>query len=937
MTLKEAAPEIDLAPGGELEDQGRPSRNHANAIAIAVLIAIPAAIFAAAYLFGGHLLLSGDNLLQNYPLRVLVGTDLRQGSLPLWDPFVWSGTPLLAGLNAGAFYPMTLLFAVVSSHVAWVIGQIFVFSSVGVGTFLLFRSGGTSAFTAFLGAFSFTFAGAVASQTAVHIDMGEGLASLPWALLAVRRIGDDGRWRWAVLLGIAFALSILAGSPEAILDTAALCVAFALFTLWGRRAMWQVYASRIAVGAAMAVGLTAFVWIPALHFISHSQRPSGGEFFASEYSFPPYAGILALVPYLEGGYSLFSQPAYFGQSNLEEVSIYIGILPVIATLTLLGRAWRDRIPKNELICWYGVLVVGLVLAFGAGSPLEHLLYHVPFYGRQRDSGRNIVDVDLAACALFAWWVDGGHRAEREIRGRLGRLETIVSLLPVGVVAVVGLIFVTWPGELWHLLRAVPPAVGATGTGPEILLAGALAIGAATLVLLRARTNVGRWARWVSIFVVVDIGLFTVGGAYASAQQPPASSDPGPVLALVKTNLSPGGRYAVFDPDLFDLEQFPDAGEPDIGILSGLPSASGYGSIANGRYAAQTGAQVRGFMDISPLGDGLYEPLGLQVLVTVPESFLVPITGLPDKATSPKVLNEQPGTDPALPGGNSPPDLPPLMKLSLAPARQSVGSGTNSGWWFGTSLALREAVIHLGRHADGQVVRVGVLSQGGGVSWGSPVDLGSGTSVGVVLGGRSGVGVELQVISGPALELVRMDVETTEGRSYLADGDLADAVRPGEWTQVGFADDFAVFRAEYTPEAAWLEPAGSTSGAASPSSALADSKARVVETTTDETTITATSTSPALLVWSSAWDPGWTAELVNAGGDKVVPVKRVGLVQGVEVPAGTSTVRFSYEPQGFALGLGLSFITFGALVVACVSVFAVRRRRSHTASHDALNV
>jgi 4-amino-4-deoxy-L-arabinose transferase-like glycosyltransferase len=930
VTLKEAV-QLDLPPVDGVEDVSPAPRDRGNALAIAILVAVPAIVFCAFDLFGGHLLLSGDNLLQNYPLRVLAGSDLRHGQLPLWDPFVWSGTPLLAGLNAGAFYPLSLLFAVASSPVAWVIGQVFVFSSVGVGTYLLFRSGGTSVLASFLGAFSFTFAGAVASQTAVHLDMGDGLASLPWALLAVRRIGEDGRWRWALLLGAAFALSVLAGSPEAVLDTAALCLTFAVLMWWSRRGKLRIYTSRIAVGAVLAIGVTAFVWMPALRFIAHSQRPGGGEYFASEFSFPPYSGILVLVPYLEGGYSLFSQPSYFGQSNLEEVAVYVGILPLIATVALLTRSWRNRIPKGELLCWYGVLVVGIVLAVGAGSPLEHLLYQLPFYGKQRDSGRNIVEFDLAACALLAWWVDGGNRPERASgSSRLRRADKVTALIPLVVVALVGVFFAVSPRELWHVLRAVPPAgVGAVGSGPAILLAGGLAGAGAILALLRSRVGATWWARAVSIFVVVDVGLFVLGTGYASAQQPPEATRLSPVLGLVKANLSPGGRYAVFDPDLFDSSESPDAGEPDLGVLNGLPSISGYGSIADGRYAAQTLTQMRGFINIASLGEGKYQTLGLQVMVTVPESFIVPIAGLPKVGGgSFKVLAEQPGTDPALPGGNSPPALPPLLSLGIAPARQEIPSAATSGWWFGTTLSLGSADVQLGDPAQGQVVRAGVISAGG-VSWGNPTRIGVGaTTAHLALAERTGEGIELQVLSGPPLQSARMVVATEGGRYYLAGGVLSNAMQPGQWTQLGIADDFVVFRAGYTPKAAWLQAAGTASAVPSPSMALSNTDARVVDSSADETTIETTTQNPALLVWSSAWDPGWTAEMVDGGGDRSLRVERAGLVEAVNVPAGSSEIRFSYRPADFALGLLLSAVTVAGLVVVCAVAFTVRRRRAN---------
>jgi hypothetical protein len=458
-----------------------------------------------------------------------------------------------------------------------------------------------------------------------------------------------------------------------------------------------------------------------------------------------------------------------------------------------------------------------------------------------------------------------------------------------------------------------------------------------LVFLRSRTGRVWWARLVSVFVVVDIGLFVLGSGYASAQPLSDASGSSAVVALVKANLSPSGRYAVYDPDLFDDDEFLSAGEPDLGVLDELPSMSGYGSIADATYAAETGTQVRGFVDASKLGKGLFQPLGLQVLVTVPESFLVPIAELPVIGGAVKVLAEQAGTDPVLPGGNSPPPLPPLLNLGITPPRPEISSQEDSGWLFGTTLALNRASLEIGQPAEGQVVRIGALSSSG-VRWGDPVRLvGGAKAVQVALGGLTGDGAEVQVLSGPPLRSVRLAVETQAGRSYLVGGPLANAVQPGQWTQVGAADDFTVLGARYTPQAAWLQAPGTESASPAPSMGIPGAQTKVVATSTNETTIESTTASPALLVWSTSWDPGWTAEIVQAHGDKPLAVKRVGLIQGVEVPAGSTLIRFSYEPVGFHLGVLLSLVTFVVLIVACVLVFALRRRRVQDGPRDALNM
>ena len=73
-------------------------------VAAVLLIALPAVIFGVPALLG-HAVLPGDDLTQNFPLRVLAGREIRAGHMPLFDPYIWSGAPLLAGWNAAAAYP----------------------------------------------------------------------------------------------------------------------------------------------------------------------------------------------------------------------------------------------------------------------------------------------------------------------------------------------------------------------------------------------------------------------------------------------------------------------------------------------------------------------------------------------------------------------------------------------------------------------------------------------------------------------------------------------------------------------------------------------------------------------------------------------------------------------------------------------------------------
>ena len=165
--------------------------------------------------------MTGDNLQQNFPLHVLVGSMLRHGQLPFWNQYIFSGTPLMADFNAGAFYPLNALFVFLPDRAAWMATEIILFSAIAVGMYVFLRALKLSTPACILAAATYAFAGPVLSQVN-HVDMTEGFVAIPWMLLAVLHIVRDGRWRWTILLGVAYATVILAGAPEAMLDEALL-------------------------------------------------------------------------------------------------------------------------------------------------------------------------------------------------------------------------------------------------------------------------------------------------------------------------------------------------------------------------------------------------------------------------------------------------------------------------------------------------------------------------------------------------------------------------------------------------------------------------------------------------------------------------------------------------------------------------------------------
>ena len=502
-------------------------------LAVVALVALPVAVFGVPALLG-HAVLPGDDLTQNFPLRVLAGQQIRGGHLPLYDPYIWSGAPLLASWNAGAAYPLTWLFAVLPGTAAWTLNLIITWAVAGAGLFGFLRALRLGSLPAFLGALSFAFAGAMSAQVA-HFGLVAGMSWVPVQLLAVLRLsqtrGAASRLRWTGVLAGAFGLTILAGEPRAIADAS---VILAIFATWqvarlGRR--WGPAAVSVAAGLLLGGALGAVQWLPGIAAIGTSQRAASTVALFNSGSLPHKWLLLMLVPDLLGGSGSFGQPAYFAHYNLTEVTGYVGVFPLIAAIVLLGRL-RLRPRPPEWAVWHIMALAGILLALGGNTPLGDLFVRLPLFSDQRLQSRNILVADLALAVLLAYWAEqpfAGHggRFLRVPGGRRVGLETVLGVLAPLAMIVAVVLGLTWGAGFLHWLGVLPGAERMTGRLQPWLvpyaLIGACAIG---FVVAGPRLRPEARARWLGWFVLADVAVFTLLAVVAVGAGLPAAPGQG---------------------------------------------------------------------------------------------------------------------------------------------------------------------------------------------------------------------------------------------------------------------------------------------------------------------------------------------------------------------------------------------------------------------------
>ena len=115
-------------------------------------------------------------------------------------------------------------------------------------------------------------------------------------------------------------------------------------------------------------------------------------------------------------------------------------------------------------------------------------------------------------------------------------------------------------------------------------------------------------------------------------------------------LPPGGRLVNYDPQTYSSYPGSPQGVPDLNIIPGLPSVSGYASIVNGNYESTTHTHEQDDLDIGQLSSGMLGRLDLREVVTVPEYFLVPLQTRRASFDDFTQIPEDFGSDPVLARG-----------------------------------------------------------------------------------------------------------------------------------------------------------------------------------------------------------------------------------------------------------------------------------------------
>jgi hypothetical protein len=531
--------------------------------------------------------------------RAYLAESLRNGHLPLWNPFTYGGQPFLSDFESAVLYPPNLPFLWLPLARALNFSMLLHLVILGWGTERWANRRGLNPWAAGLaGFFVMPLSGAVFPHLyAGHLSAICTMAWTPWIFLGLETWIWHGNHRGLFLASAAICLQILAGHVQYFFYTA-VAAGIQSFVLSiaepvaRRRAVPAVAGSYLtALALAGAQVLTALATdhirqhrldydfaarfgFPPENFLTMiAPRFFGslGYDFAARFGFPPENLLTIIAPRFFGS---LATPVYWGRYYPWEMSLFIGAMgPLLIAIALCTRGSKRRGVIVDLVI-AGLL---LVLALGIHTPMFDLLYGiVPGFGHFRGWSKFTFPATLFLVLVMATGNDF------LLREKIPRIVAWMGLLAGLITGGAGLVLLLNPNGITEFLHLVsmshesylpaatfvqPDFVHGAGVqaGLSLGLAGLILITAGVILLFVGKRPLLRWAL-PGLLMLEMVG-------FAAAQV---------IVSHVSDAMSDAVRqYVSAHPGDYRVLNF---GYPDNGYLLGAGDLGGRNPFPLRRYA-----------------------------------------------------------------------------------------------------------------------------------------------------------------------------------------------------------------------------------------------------------------------------------------------------------------------------------------------------------------
>ncbi len=269
-------------------------------------------------------LIGADSVRQIYPWKEFALNQIKKGEFPLWNPYTFSGQPLLANFQSSVFYPLTGFYFLTDPKNAWILLIVLQPFLGGIFMYLAIRSFSISKIPSLFGAVAFM----LSSYLITWMENGNVTHSyiwLPLIIYSINKYHEKSKTRFALLMTISLSMAILAGHPQ---TTIYLYISALIYWLYKFK-FSQGGLLRLALITISSFLLVAVQLVPTYHFYKLSPISLPFSTYAFDLGIMPFKNLITFF-----ASDFFGHPANnnFWSQSYGDFTPYFGVIPLVFAL-----------------------------------------------------------------------------------------------------------------------------------------------------------------------------------------------------------------------------------------------------------------------------------------------------------------------------------------------------------------------------------------------------------------------------------------------------------------------------------------------------------------------------------------------------------------------------------------------------------------------------
>ena len=341
-----------------------------------------------------------------YPMQTYAASLLKSGQWPLWNPYILSGSPLLANFQSAPFSPTIIFYYLFSAQQAWTLQIMTAHFLAALFTYILLRSWKLTPIAAIFGGVVFSFSGfnMIWSQWNGHVLTA---AFLPLMIFFADRYFEQPRRLLGIGLAVSLAMQIYAGYPQVVLYSA---ITFGIVALlhfsFSQKYFLRLFA--LAIFLLLGLGLSAMQLLPSKELLSLSQWRADQSL--ASWTFLPLAKTITFIaPDYFGNHATNN---YWGPQDYTSNIGFIGACALI--MALIGV-----VSLRKKGVWIAIILAIVALVLSYNTPLSMGLWVNNTFGMGSSSAhRALVLFNLGISILGGYGVNSFSDKQMKVSYKL---------------------------------------------------------------------------------------------------------------------------------------------------------------------------------------------------------------------------------------------------------------------------------------------------------------------------------------------------------------------------------------------------------------------------------------------------------------------------------------------------------------------------------------